>query len=257
MADPIAGEIGTSKRAIVADALNRLLTELILRCLNGEEGMRDYFHVAVIGYGDGRATSALGGILLGKNLVPIGQIADHPLRVEQRVRKEPDGAGGVIELKVDFPIWVEPIAKGNTPMRQALSTARDLVHEWVSQHPNSYPPITLNLTDGEGNDGDPIPPADELRSLTTEDGNSLLFNLHVSSTSLAPISFPDTDIGLSDAYARTLFGMSSVLPPKVRSYAAKAGYNIREKNRGFVYNADIVSIVQFLDIGTRVDVALR
>jgi hypothetical protein len=37
----------------------------------------------------------------------------------------------------------------------------------------------------------------------------------------------------------------------MRSYAAQLGYNATDGARGFVYNADITSIIQFLDIGTR------
>lgn len=256
MSDAISGEVGTSKQQAVADALNRLLTELVLRCAR-EEGVRDYFHVAVIGYGAQRADSVLAGALAGQDLVPIGQIAEHPLHVEKRTRKEPDGAGGAVELQTDFPIWVEPSANGNTPMCQALGKARDLIRDWVRQHPRSYPPIALNLTDGEANDGDPVPSAVQLRALGTDDGQALLFNLHVSTAALTPIAFPDTDASLPDAYARTLFEMSSVLPPQARGYAAKVGYQVGDASRGFVYNADIVSVVQFLDIGSRFDVMLR
>jgi hypothetical protein len=64
MVDPIA-EAGGSKAEVVADALNRLLTELAIRCAK-EEGVRDYFHVAVIGYGGRTAHSALGGALQGQ-----------------------------------------------------------------------------------------------------------------------------------------------------------------------------------------------
>lgn len=45
--------------------------------------------------------------------------------------------------------------------------------------------------------------------------------------------------------------MSSLLPTHMRSYAAAQGQRVSEATRGFVYNADITSVVQFLDIGTR------
>jgi hypothetical protein len=50
--------------------------------------------------------------------------------------------------------------------------------------------------------------------------------------------------------------MSSELPPHMRSYAANNHYDVTEGSRGFVYNSDMVSLVQFLDIGTRA-LALR
>ncbi|HEY3683645.1 MAG TPA: vWA domain-containing protein [Streptosporangiaceae bacterium] len=257
MVDPIGGSGGVTarKHEVVADALNRLLTEIAIKCAK-EEGVRDYFHVAVIGYGARSAAPALGGDLAGRRLVPISELADHPLRLEERVKKEPDGAGGLVEVTTQFPVWIEPVANGATPMCQALAEAKALVAEWITQHPRGFPPIVLNLTDGEANDGDPVAVADELRLLGTDDGEALLFNLHVSDAGGSPVTFPDSDAGLPDAYARTLFAMSSELPPHMQSYARQNGYPIGETAHGFVYNADVVSLVQFLDIGTRA-LALR
>jgi hypothetical protein len=255
MIDRIGGEVPERKADVVADALNRLLRELAIRCAK-EEGVRDYFDVAVIGYGGKSAQSAFGGALQGQNLVPISQVADHPLRVEQREKIQPDGAGGVISLNTDFPIWLEPAANGATPMCQALGRAENLVSAWIGAHPQSFPPIVLNLTDGEANDGDPVSNAQQLRYMRTEDGEVLLFNLYISAVGGAPITFPDNETQLPDAYARSLFEMSSLLPSHMRMYAMQNGYPISDRSRGFVYNSDIVSLVQFLDIGTRA-LALR
>jgi hypothetical protein len=253
MGDPIGGDGGGEVRRkadVVADALNRLLIELAVKCAK-EEGVRDYFHVAVIGYGY-TVGSAFGGTLAGRDLVPLSQVADNPVRVEERNRKVPDGMGGLVESRASFPIWVEPVANGGTPMCRALSYADTLVTRWLADHPGCFPPIVLNLTDGESTDGDPSPVAATVRSRAGIDGSALLFNLHVSSTGAASVTFPDTDEGLPDTFARTLFGMSSRMPGPMRSYAAQQGIPVSEATRGFVYNADIVSVVEFLDIGTRV-----
>lgn len=252
MEDPIvaAGE-GTPKRKAdaVADALNRLLFELSLKCAK-EEGVRDYFHVAVLGYG-ARIGSAFGGALAGRDLVPLSQVADNPLRVEERAKKVPDGAGGLVETTARFPVWVDPVANGGTPMTQALGQAAALVERWVGERPGSFPPIVINLTDGESTDGDPAEPAARLRSLATAGGSVLVFNLHVSAGQAAPIVFPASETNLPDDFARLLFGMSSPLPPHMLRYASTQGIAVGEGSRGFVFNADITSVVQFLDIGTR------
>ena len=255
MVDPIGGEVRARKADVVADALNRLLRELAIRCAK-EEGVRDYFHVALLGYGGRSVQSAFEGALKGQDLIPISQVADNPLRVEQRERLQTDGAGGVIRLTTDFPVWLEPRASGATPMCQALSYAQALISAWITAHPYSFPPIVLNLSDGEANDGDPLSTSQQLRYMRTDDGEVLLFNLHISAIGGSPITFPAASAGLPDAYARSLFEMSSVLPSHMRSYAEHNGYQISDGSRGFVYNADIVSLVQFLDIGTRA-LALR
>src|SRR5262249_21092326 len=84
MADPIGGS-PRKKADIVADAINRLLQTLVLRCAKSE-GIRDYFHVGVIGYG-AQVGPALGGSLMGRDLVPVSEVGHHPLRVEQRTKK--------------------------------------------------------------------------------------------------------------------------------------------------------------------------
>ena len=62
----------------VAEAINRLLQNLVLKCAKAE-GVRDYFHVGILSYG-GEVKSGLGGKLAGQFLVPISQIVDFPRR---------------------------------------------------------------------------------------------------------------------------------------------------------------------------------
>lgn len=50
MSDPIGGQSGSRKADGVADAINKLLQNLIIKS-SKSEGVRDYFHIGVIGYG--------------------------------------------------------------------------------------------------------------------------------------------------------------------------------------------------------------
>lgn len=238
-----------SKQLVVADAINRLLQELAVKCAK-EEGVRDYFYVSVIGYGR-TVGPALGGALAEREIVPLSEVAANPARLEERVKKVPDGAGGLVEQSIKFPIWVDPVANGGTPMSQALALAQSIVSAWLGDHPDCFPPVVLNLTDGESTDGDPTGPANALRELASSDGNVLLFNLHVSSDASPATSFPDSGAELPNRYAQTLFDASSVLPIHMRTYAMQQGYSVSGDTRGFVFNADMTSVVQFLDIGTR------
>lgn len=243
-------EINQRKADVVADALNRLLRELTIKCAK-EGGVRDYFHVAVIGYGAG-AASAFSGELTGRDLVPLSQVAINPARIETRQKKVSDGAGGLVEQSTRFPIWVEPVAQNGTPMCQALRQAYTLVDQFLTEHPDSFPPVVLNLSDGASTDGDPTSDAAKLRELTSTDGNVLLFNLHVSSEGGQPTIFPGQEAALpADDYARLLFSMSSPLPAHMRAYASQQGLPVDDSSRGFVFNADVTTVVQFLDIGTR------
>jgi hypothetical protein len=239
----------------VADALNRLIQNLVLKCAK-PEGIRDYFHVGMISYG-GRVQSAFGGALAGQDLVPMSQIADNYLRIEVRTRKIDDGAGGLLEQPFKFPVWFEARPTGRTPMCEAIRKARDFAQSFVTAQPNCFPPIVLNITDGEPTDGDPRVAADELRAVASNDGNILLFNAHLSDKQNRTIEFPADESGLPDKFARLLFQMSSELPPKFLKVAKSSGFSVRRGGRGFVFNADLVAVIRFLDIGTHLAQSAR
>jgi hypothetical protein len=250
MADPFGAGDGNQKKADgVADAINRMLQNLVIKCAK-EEGIRDYFHVGVIGYG-AQVGPAFSGTLAGRQLVPVSEVGNSPARVDQRTKKVPDGAGGLVDQSVRFPIWFEPVANAGTPMGQALGQAKSMVETWLSQHPGCFPPIVINITDGEANDGDPTNAAEEIRKLKSNDGEVLLFNLHLSSQRGSQIEYPNSDAGLPDKFAQQLFRMSSPLPEYMMNIAKKEGMNVSEGSRGFVFNADMVALIKFLDIGTR------
>jgi hypothetical protein len=187
---------------------------------------------------------------------PIAAVAEAPLRVEERRRAVDDGAGGVVEQRIKFPVWFEPRNAGGTPMRAALTRAAEIMAEWCDAHPDSYPPTILHVTDGEATDGNPEDVAAALQQLHTTDGQALLFNLHVTTmggTTMGGhgIIFPAGEGALVDQYARMLFRMSSPLPPHLARLAGDKGYAISAGARGFIFNAEPKLIVDFFDIGTR------
>lgn len=252
MSDPFGGGATGKKKADgVADAINKLLQTLVLRC-SKSEGIRDYYHVGVIGYGN-KVGPALGGSLAGQGLVPIKMIADNPLRIEQRTKQVDDGAGGILTQTVKFPVWFEPVADGLTPMCEAFDLAWHLISDFILRCPACYPPMVVNITDGEATDGDPKIRAGMVRDQASKDGNVLLFNVHISSSPSQPILYPDRESALPDDFARMLFRISSPLPPSMLQTARREGHQVSEASRGFVFNADLVSLIKFLDIGTRVD----
>lgn len=250
MQDPFgSGESSKRKADGVADAINRLLQELVLKCARAE-GVRDYYYVSVIGYG-AQVAQAFSGSLAGKDLIPISEVANSPARIEERVKKVDDGAGGLVDQKVRFPVWFEPIANGGTPMCLAMSRTQSILSTWLAQHPDGFPPTVINITDGESTDGDPSSVATSIKNLASNDGNVLLYNVHISSMKATPIEFPDNEATLPDQYAQLLFRISSNLPDYTRSIASQAGYPVSDGTKGFAFNTDLVTLIKFLDIGTR------
>lgn len=244
------GDAAPSKARVLADTVNRLLRNLVLRCAK-EEGVRDYFHVGVLGYGErvqpliepAEGHGAPGG------LVPISALADRPKRMEERLQENEDGG----ERRVKFPVWFDPHAKNGTPMCQALDQTAQTVRRWIDAHPRSFPPVAVNVTDGEATDGEPLRYAQQLRSFATDDGEVLLFNVHLSESEVPALELPSApgELPPNEEYAEELFQMSSRLPFAMRSAAESEGYRVDLDTRGFVFNADPGALVRFLEIGTR------
>jgi hypothetical protein len=243
-------EGGRSKAEFVSDVLNRSLYTLITNCSKAG-GVRRYFDVGVLAYSGSDVATGFGGALSSGIIHPITAVAEGPIRVEERSRKVDDGAGGVVEQKVKFPIWFEPKSSGGTPMRAALTKAAEAAAEWCDAHPNSYPPTILHVTDGQSTDGSPEDIASALQQLHTNDGCVLLFNLHVTTGGGQEIVFPTNEGSLRDEYSRMLFRTSSELPPHLVKLAADMGYSISDGSRGFIFNADPNLIVDFFKIGTQ------
>jgi hypothetical protein len=255
MLEPFGAQPGKQKAEGVADAINRFLQNLVLKCAKSD-GIRDFFYVGIIGYG-GIVGPALGGSLAGQQVVSVSAIANNPLRVEQRTRKVEDGAGGLIDQSFKFPVWFEVRANGRTPMCHTLTLAKHYLESFLGRFPACYPPIVINITDGMSTDGDPLAAATAVQALSSADGSVLLFNAHVSANQAQPIEYPSRDAGLPDRFSQLLFSMSSPLPPLLLETARAEGFAASDGARGFVFNADLVSVIRFLEIGTRVSRGVR
>ena len=254
MTQALGGQPGMRKMDQAAETLNRTLYAISQRCSQGMD-IRDYFHIGAIGYktdnqGNSSVQSLLPGTSVQQPFLMITQVVDIA-ELEERQVKESDGAGGLVEVTRRFPVWLRPEAQYGTPMCEALDLGTAALEEWVSNHSTSYPPIVINITDGVATDGDPENFALRMMELETADGNALVFNAHLSDVGTTPVQFPTEESGLPDEYAAKLFRMSSVLPELSRNLAATLDIPVTENSRGFVFNANLEALVQFLDIGTR------
>ena len=261
MVEPLSNS-DKEKQEQLATAINSLLQNMVIQATK-DEGVRHYMDVSVIGYHTDQEAkpiieSPLTGNLAGRDRVSIVEIAEN-MELETRMQEYfDDETGEMQQAPVEFPVWVKPRAMGGTPMCSALHRAYQVVDEWTQAHPDSFPPIVIHITDGECSEpGDPNDYAEPLKSLETNDGNVLLFNCHLSMTKADPFMFPNSSEILPDDYARLLFNMSSEFPEPMYATAVHEGFDLQSGAKGMVFNADMVSLIKFLNIGTGVALELR
>ncbi|MGI9459729.1 MAG: vWA domain-containing protein, partial [Pirellulales bacterium] len=227
------------------------------------EGFKDYFDIGIFGYGTDQAGNpiiapALEGPLAGRELVSVKEASENPARIETVTILIPDEeTGEMIPVEQKQPVWIDPHCNGATPICSALAKACEIIDQWIPEHESSFPPIVINITDGESTEGDPMPYADTLKQRMTNDGNVLFFNCHLSSTPADSFQFAGNGELMPDEFARNLFDMSSLLPESMAEKARNDGQNIEPNARGMVYNGDMLSLIKFLDIGTRAASTLR
>jgi hypothetical protein len=256
------GHSGRRKCDELALAVNRWLHNMAIRA-SGDEGVRDWMDVGVIGYRTDQQAHpiiepALTGQLAGRPLVSVTDIGNYPARIESSVQQIRDEeTGEMLEIPSDNPVWVDAKAEGSTPMCHVLHYAHSVLSQWIAAHQQSFPPIVIHITDGESQDGDPSPYAEAVRQLATSDGNVLLFNCHLSMSASDSFLFPSQEPAVSDQLAKVLFHMSSQLPEPFFRSAVNEGYQLQPAARGMAFNADMVVLVKFLDMGTRAAVMLR
>ncbi len=231
-----------SKAEFVAEAVNKILLDTVSVSERGND-YYNYIDICVIGYGgdsDSTAKYAWEADLAGKDFVTITDLTQN--------------LGGV---SIEDKKWISPVARSLTPMKQALALAHDTLVTWLAKYVGKdiFPPIVINITDGEATDGkseDLIKAAQKIKNLKTTDGNVLLFNVHISDVSNQEVLFPCAQSELpNDPNAHLLFDMSSDLPDIFDANIA----NMLKKDKNGAYsamafNANIESIVNFLNIGT-------
>jgi hypothetical protein len=135
-------------------------------------------------------------------------------------------------------------------MHRAFSVVKDALEAWVSTHQDSFPPIVINITDGESTDNDPSSVVRDVTGLETNDGNVLIFTAFIGTgggkQELYPMNLPT---GMSAA-ANVMFEISSVVPEPLRSSAEGLGIVVKPTGRGFLYNAKRDEVSGLVNFGT-------
>jgi hypothetical protein len=233
---------------VVATILNSFLNELITTNIipksDGTSDVRPRADICVLGYEGSHIDTILSGALTGHDFVSLPELQMNPADIDMRKQKDTDDTGREFEIDVPFPVWVKPRAGGGTPMCAGLRKARDLAQVWATSHPDSYPPVIINVTDGAATDGDPNAIAHEITQISTGDGQALLFNVHITTLTDSPVAYPLSENELpNDKYARLLFSISSIIPESSRALLQMLlGRDVAPGSRGMIFNGDATSV---------------
>jgi hypothetical protein len=249
--------VSMSKARAVSLVANAFLEELLYRARR-EEGVRDYYQIAVLGY-SGEGVSSL--------ISPEGEFTTPSRLAGTRVRRENISrerilpSGRSVVAVTGHNIWIEQKAEGSTPMCGALERGRELVDGWCRQKANarSYPPTLINITDGESSDcnGDRVARiAENIRATATADGNTILVNIHLHAgdaddTDPRAILFPSSPDELPPhRYARLLWDISSEMPAAAHDMIRAMRPGAQPPFRAMGWDSHIAGVAAMMNIGS-------
>ena len=244
----------------VARIVNKQIYDLVLRCVKMDE-VRHYYDIAIIGYGH-EVYSGWNGDLSGRFFVSPEEIKNNPYK-RITVREEVRTRKGVQVKEMEKNQWLEARCNGNwTHLHQAFDKAKDLLDEWMEEHheKDCYPPTIINITDGEFNHASReqvIQQANELKSMFTNDGNVLLWNIHITPDGIKQVLLPINKAELNDdEYSEVLYDMSSLLPLRYNPDISKLrGDEPDVRHTAMSVNSDMSTLMQLMDIGTPTNIS--
>lgn len=242
---------GSDTRTVFASrAVNKVIDNIIQKNFDGDAPKNRCF-ISVIGYNHNVKELCSGW---------LKDLAANPLRYESLKKKMPDGTGGIIEVDVQQPVWVEPIkSDGATNMLGAFKLAKDLVEKWISDNPKNPAPVIINISDGVPYYDMKAPEecmrettslVEEIINMSNADGNVLIFNAQIDNKGNGNVTFPSDRNKLSQEEARFLYDITSIVPDSYKAAAAKNELSVENGSRGCIFNADGVQLIQLIDFGS-------
>jgi uncharacterized protein YegL len=236
-----------------SEVINQTINELIATNAAGET-VKDRVFISIIGYGGNNEIKNLRSDYLSK-------YADSPIRIDKNKKKVSDGDGGYVDMEIEIPIFLEPRATGLTPMAGAFELAKKIIIGWIEKKNDNPVPIIMHISDGHPEGSTPALTnleetntkklAKEILSLRTEDGNPLIFNVHIAKSG-KEYQFPESKLELdNDKMAEFLFDISSEVPASYRKAAKDLKLQgLKNNSKGFISNASPETLIKFINFGS-------
>ena len=234
----------------VARIVNNQINELVYRCIKTTEVHEVY--------------SGWNGVLAGRDFVSPEELKNNPfkkiiVKEEKRTRK------GTMIKEIEKVQWLEARCDGNwTHVHKALDKAKALLNQWMKEHHDKdcYPPTIINITDGQFTQvtrEQVVQQANELKAMFTNDGNVLLWNIHITPNHLEQVLLPIGKEELKgDKYSELLYDMSSLLPTRYNQAISDIrGDSVDSRHVAMATNTDMSTLIQLMDIGTPTNISQK
>ena len=246
MMEPYEG--GKNRTEFASLVVNKVIDNIIQKNFDGDAPKNRCF-ISVIGYGNGVKELCSGW---------LKDLDEAPIRYEVLKKKTPDGTGGLVDVEVKQPVWVEPITRNEaTNMLGAFEMAKDLANQWINDNPEFPAPVIINISDGVPyyDSRDPrtcmretTALAQEIMNMSNADGNVLIFNAQIDS--VPTVKYPTSKSELTDEAGQFLFDITSVMPDSYKSAASKNELPVKDGSKLCVFGADGVDLIQLIDFGS-------
>lgn len=241
---------GTTRTKFASLAVNKVIDNIIQKNFDGDAPKNRCF-ISVIGYNHDVKELCSGW---------LKDLDASPLKYETLKKKTPDGTGGLVEVEVKQPVWVEPIDKdGATNMLGAFQLAKELVEKWISDsdHVDWPAPVIINISDGvpyyDGKDPhdcmrETVALANEIKAMSNNDGNVLIFNAQIDN--VPTVVFPFNREVIQQEAGQFLYDITSEVPESYKAAAVKNELPTSDGSRGCIFGADGVQLIQLIDFGS-------
>lgn len=240
---------GTSRTKFASLAVNRVIDNIIQKNADGDSPKNRCF-ISVIGYNHNVRELCSGW---------LKDLDENPKRYDTMKKKTLDGTGGLVEVEVKQPIWVEPITEdGATNMLGAFQTAKEIIEKWMADRPDSPAPVIINISDGvpyyDGKDPkicmrETVQKVSEIKRIANADGEVLVFNAQIDKNN-GTLVFPSDRQSIRQDEAQFLFDISSVVPESYKDAAMKNELPTSNECRGCIFGADGIQLIQMIDFGS-------
>jgi hypothetical protein len=164
-------------------------------------------------------------------------------REETRTKRVPQADGSVLEERVPFHVWYEPVLGAKAPQIAAFRFVRELIDR---RSAGGGQPLVVHVFAGSSGDGSPQKAIEELLAAA---GGPLVAQCHVaSSAALITTAYPSKQAFLAAPLARDLFARASELPEHLLECLRVAKVKCHPGARAVVHNAKMADLFRCLQL---------